>query len=94
MAWSKGAVVVVKHGDPKMADEMEKIFRNSTKSSGGGYCFLPHRHTTEELKNMIEDARITYGKRYRTPEWLRPIKEGCAFIVYYICKFIERYLVL
>lgn len=94
--WSKGAVVVVKRGDPKMADEMEKIFKNNTKvTSGGGYCFLPRKHTQEELKAMMEDAQRLYGKRrWSLPEWFRPIKEGLAFIVYHICTFIEKYLTI
>lgn len=93
MAWSKGAVVVVKRGDPGMADEMEKIFKSNVKGSGGGYCFLPHKHSPEELKAMMEDAQRLYGKRgWSFPEWFRPIKEGMAFIVYHVCLFIDKYL--
>ena len=91
--WSKGAVVVVKRGDPGMADEMEKIFKSNVKSSGGGYCFLPRKHTPEELKVMMEDAQRLYGKRRRIlPEWFRPIKEALAFVTYHVCTFIEKYL--
>ena len=93
--WSKGAVVVVKHGDPGIANELEKIFRNNNKStSSGGYCFLPRRHTTEELKAMIEDAERQYGQRRIPPKWLECIRMGLAFVVYHICIFIEKYLVL
>ena len=92
--WSKGAVVIVKHGDPEMRDEMEKIFKNNMKGNGGNYCFLPRRHTSEELKAMIESAQEQYGKHWVPPKWAKSVMEGFAFIIYHICIFIEKYLKL
>lgn len=95
MAWSKGAVVIVKHGDPVMREEMGKIFEDRANvKSGSGYCFMPHRHSKEELMQMMEDAEITYGIRHKSPEWIRPIKEAIAFVTYHVCRFIEKYLIL
>ncbi len=93
--WSKGAVVVVKRGDPEMANEMEKMFRSNVgKHEEGHYCFIPKRHTKEELETMIENAEILYGRNWIPPIWMKWIVEGVAFIVYHVCLFIEKYLIL
>lgn len=93
MAWSKGAVVIVKRGDPEMGDTIENGL-NIQKTTGGSgkYCFMPRRHTKEELAEMMEDADALYGRRWIPPTWLRKINEGIAFVVYHVCMFIEKYL--
>lgn len=93
MAWSKGAVVVVKRGDTEIADAIESGI-NINKTTDGKYCFMPRRHTKEELMQMMEDADALYGKRWSPPKWLRKINEGIAFVVYHVCMFIEKYLKL
>ena len=94
MAWSKGAVVVVKRGDTEIADAIESGL-NINKTPDGRYCFLPRKHTKEELIEMIEDAQRDYGRKARSyPKWVKNVKECMAFVVYHICMFIEKYLKL
>ena len=106
MAWKKGAVVIVKRGDQEWGDAIEDAL-NIQKASDNELEEL--RKENEELKRDKElskkhDDRFTdyainelANKQdyYRTPPtWLRIIKEGFAFIIYWISVFWDKYLTL
>ena len=104
MSWSKGAVVIVKHGDQEWADAIEKSM-NIQKASikeveemqkSNKYCFFPKRHTVDELKQMIDDAERQYGRKWwwNRPKWVKPIAEGFAFIVYHFSLFVNKYMTI
>ena len=100
MAWTKGAVVtVIKHGDKDMANGMEKIFTDSMVSKKDydeleRENFFLRKRTREEILEVIAEAEAEYGHNFIPPKWAVPICEGCAFVIYYVCRFIEKYLVL
>ena len=100
MAWSKGAVVIVKRGDPNWADSIEKSM-NIQKASikeveemqkSNKYCFFPKRHTSDELKEMIEDAEKKYGKRWDKPNFLKTIEGWMYLFVYQFIIFVDKYV--
>lgn len=106
MSWSKGAVVIVKRGDQEWGDVIEDaldVKRASNKE------LEELRKENEELKRDKElarnhDTRFTNkaiqdlkdeNEHYKTPpKWLRVIKEGFAFIVYWISVFWDKYLTI
>lgn len=99
MSWSKGAVVVVKRGDDAIADAIEKgmdiqtYSKEEVEDMKRENTFLRKR-SVKALTAAIEDAEIQYGHYWVPPKWANWIFQGLAFIVYHICTFIEKYLVL
>ena len=97
MAWSKGAVVIKKHGDEAWANEMEKALdiRKATdkeKEELERDNEWMKKHIVEDLENKIIDAEINYGYNFVPPKWARPIFEGMALIQYGIALFVDKYM--
>lgn len=106
MAWKKGAVVIVKRGDQEWGDAIEDAL-NVKKASDKELEEL--RKENEELKRDKEltknhDTRFTNmaiqdlkdkNEYYKTsPPWLRVIKEGFAFVIYWISVFWDKYMTI
>ena len=100
--WSKGAVVIIKRGDEAMANTMASPFEqrmaakehiNEDQAIRDWYKMLC-KAKKEAVDKAILDAQETYGHNWTPPRWAKKITEGFAFVVYGICVFIERYLVL
>ena len=97
MSWSKGAVVIKKHGDEEWADAMEKaldIQRASDKEVEElkrDNEFLK-KHVVEDLEQKIIDAELDYGYNWTPPKWARGIVEAFAFVVYHFSVFVDKYL--
>lgn len=105
MPWSKGAVVIKKHGDQKWADEMEKIFevdgdgegvpvKDQEKEDLKRDNQFMKKHVVEGLEKKIMDAELEYGYHPVRPRWMQCIMEGFAFVIYYISIFVDKYLIL
>ena len=99
MAWSKGAVVIVKRGDEAMANGIEDALTSEMVSKKDydeleRENFFLRRRTREEILEDIAEAEAEYGHNFIPPKWAVPICEGCAFVIYHVCRFIEKYLVL
>lgn len=98
--WSKGAVVIVKHGDEAMADAMASSFEKKNDISDEEWKHdkawkdLLSEAKNDEIDLLIADAEIRYGHNWQPPAWAKHIVEGFAFIVYKICMFIDKYLVI
>ena len=75
-------------GDPEIAGALQAGIeagtrREITRSSSEAVRRLAMmRHTPEELAEMIEEARVLYGGRRRTPCWARPLLVGYAMLCY------------
>ena len=108
MAWTKGAVVIVKRGDEEWADSIEK-----TLTVDEGWADSKEieqlKSENEELKRdkamtKIHDTRFTnaaidslsnkHDYYLPPPRWIRIIKEGIAFIVYWVSIFVDKYMVI
>lgn len=99
MPWKKGAVVIKKHGDEEWANEMEKALNvrhasdQEVEELRRENTFMK-KHIIKDIKEKIFLAELDYGYNWIPPKWAKGIVEGFAFIVYHICNFIEKYLVL
>ena len=94
MSWSKGAVIIVKHGDPEFANGIEEILKPKQSSENNKIScrFVPKRHTKEELIDMIDDAERKYGVPTNRPKWIKAIKDVTLISLYYISLFVDKYL--
>lgn len=106
MPWSKGAVVIKKHGDQDWADAMAKTLdiqrasnkeveelREENKELKRDNEFMK-KHIVESLEVKMANAELQYGHKWTPPKWAKRIMEGFAFIVYHVSLFIEKYLIL
>lgn len=99
MGWTKGAVVIVKHGDDAIADAIEKgmdiqtYSKKEVKEMERENTFLKKR-SVESLTKAIQDAENDYGYNWTPPKWAEWIISIWAFCTYHICTFIEKYLSL
>ena len=106
MPWEKGAVVIVKRGDQEWGDAIEDALGVKKESDKE---LEELRKENEELKRDKElsknhDTRFTdraiqdlnYSDEYykTPPKWLRIIKEGFAFVIYWISVFWDKYLTI
>lgn len=97
--WSKGAVVIVKHGDLAMADAIEKGVgsvqfvspKNGKNDIRSRYGVMKNRDSLT-WKNKIIKAEKEYGHNWVPPKWAKKIIEVIAFIVYLITMFVDKYL--
>lgn len=99
--WSKGAVVIVKHGDLAMADAIEKGVGSVQFVSPGlshkdddirsRYGVMKKRDS-ETWRREIERAEQTYGHNWVPPKWAEKIVGFFALIIYWITMFIDKYL--
>ena len=105
MPWKKGAVVIVKHGDQDWADSMEESL-NIQRASDKELEELENENRNlkrDKDLSKIHDDRFTQNALddlenkwdyYPPPTWLRVIKEGLAFIVYWISIFFDKFLTI
>lgn len=106
MSWSKGAVVIVKRGDPEWGDviedaldvkrapnkELEELRKENEELKRDKE--LARNHDTRFTNKAIQDLKDE-NEHYKTPpKWLRVIKEGFAFIIYWISVFWDKYLTI
>lgn len=76
--WSKGAVVIVKRGDPEMADSIEQslilpIMRSHEFGLMERENFFLRRRSKEDIQKRIEYAERKYGHKWKPFEkykWL------------------------
>lgn len=93
--WSKGAVVIVKHGDEEMANKMEKSLvpvQTERKSLDTCKTELAAKARQEELAQKIIDAEINYGYNWTPPHWAKVFVSGYALLVYGFTMFVDKYL--
>ena len=92
--WSKGAVVVVKHGDEAMADAMEKglEIKKKLNSNEEAKTDLMKKRNSEFWKEAIEKAEYDYGHNYIPPKWLEKVRSFFALIVYGLTMFVDKYM--
>lgn len=98
--WSKGAVVVVKKGDPEFADAIEKgvtankmVPKKDMEETERENAFMKKRYK-ESLENDIATAQIQYGHNWVTPTWLKPLAGLWALIVYGISVFVDKFMTI
>lgn len=95
MAWSKGAVVIKKHGDEEWANEMEKVL-NVKKASEKEIEELKRdnefmkKHVVENLEQKIADAEAKYGHNWVPPKWMKPIMDVISLIEYGFAILIDK----
>lgn len=96
--WSKGAVVIVKHGDEEMANAMENALdirlkdpKTLTGSERAEYDLLK-KAKSDSLKAKIAESEEIYGYNWTPPKWAEKIVGAFALVVYGISVFIDRYL--
>lgn len=95
--WTKGAVVVIKRGDEEMANAITEGSGVKTVNSKDYNDLetaheLLRRRRTEDILDDIIDAEEEYGHNWVPPKWAKWIFEGMAFVVYWVCIFIDKYL--
>lgn len=94
--WSKGAVVIIKHGDEAMADAMEKgldiRYTKGVKDEKTCKTELAALARQEEIAAKIADAQANYGYNWTPPKWANKIIGVFALIVYGVSVFIDKYL--
>ena len=104
--WSKGAVVIVRHGDEDMGnaikdavgtkmvpiDEVKKL-EEDVKELERDNFFLRKR-SSEAIMADILSAEIKYGRNFVPPKWAKKIWEWNAFLIYHFSMFVDKYLVL
>lgn len=93
--WTKGAVVIVKHGDEGMANGMAKAIapsyvdqREMERLRRDNY-FLKQKGR-RATNRMIKRAQRRYGTKRRTPERFKWLREGFAFVEYCFATLIEK----
>lgn len=95
MPWSKGAVVIVKHGDHEMADAIEqgiaiyKASKAEVEEMERDLTFLRKRDR-QYWNEMIDEANELYGRNRIPPKWAKKLVEGFAFLVYHFSMFVEN----
>lgn len=100
--WSKGAVVIVKHGDQEWADSIEQalaIRRASEKELRELEELKRHKnlskiHDDKFTDIVIEDARRRYRKIRPMPRWLDILLAPWSLLVYGVSLFADKYLVI
>ena len=94
--WSKGAVVIVKHGDEAMAEALEKgldiRYRDTTPIEKKCKYELMELRQSRRFKEEIEELDRLYGYNWVPPKWAKGIVEVFALAVYGVSIFIDRYL--
>ena len=95
MPWSKGAVVIKKHGDEEMADAIEKAI-NVKKASDKEINELERENTfmkkrvVKSLEEKIADAEEKYGHNWVPPKWMKPIVSLFSLIEYGFALLVEK----
>ena len=103
MAWTKGAVVIVKRGDQEWADAMEesldiprgddremKELENENKELKRDND-LAKIHDTRFTNMVIQGLEHEYGRNRIPPTWLKVVKQGFALVVYLVSVFYDKF---
>lgn len=98
--WSKGAVVVVKRGDPVMGDAMlsgmgfETVPSHQIAKLERDNYFLKRKATKAE-RRAVKKAKALYGYNPPAPpKWAKPFVDAYALLIYWYATFVDRYLVI
>ena len=109
MAWNKGAVVIVKHGDEDMANAIEGGLNVKKISVGQSEELEQLKKENEDLKRdkelskihddnntdaLIADLDANYGYNWTPPKWMEPIRSAFALVIYGITLFVNKYLII
>ena len=95
--WSKGAVVIVKHGDEAIADAVAKgidiqtVAKSDVEKIERDYRFMKNRDS-KYWKRKIRKANEKYAYNWRPPWWAKKTVEAFAFVVYGFSVFVDKYL--
>lgn len=98
MPWSKGAVVIKKHGDEEWADVIEKSL-NIKRASDKELKELEElrrdntfmkKHIVDDLEAKIADAEAKYGHNWIPPKWMKPIVDVISLIEYGFAILIDK----
>ena len=101
--WKKGAVVIVKHGDEAMANAMASVFDekkdedievNEDPNYDKTWKDLLYKSKKDAIDAAILDAKEHYEHNWTPPKWAKRIVECFALVVYGVCVFIDKYLVI
>lgn len=91
--WSKGAVVIIKHGDEEIANGIESgISLKQPKPLNECKTELAAEARKADIAAKILKAEIDYGYNPDPPKWARKIVGVFALIIYGITLFIDKYL--
>ena len=97
---NKSAVVIIKRGDPDMADSMAEQFmppvvQNDKMIFLERENFFLKRRRTRTTRRMIREAEIKYGHNYiPKSKFVRHLREGWALIEYGIAMFADRFMTI
>lgn len=97
--WSKGAVVIVKHGDQDWADSIEqtiairKASNQEVEELKRENTFLKKR-TTDDLIAKIEKAEQDYGYNWTPPKWAKWFFDILALIEYGAAMFVDKFMTI
>ena len=103
MAWSKGAVVIVKRGDEKWANEMEQALVPVAMEGEAGKDVsdlerkndLTKIHDTRFTDAMIEDLTRVYGPiKDPAPKWLETLLAPWTLLIYLVSVFWDKYMTI
>lgn len=96
--WSKGAVVIVKHGDPEMADQIanglvrmpdERYLRMEREN------YFLKRRSKREIRKMIRRAERRYGwNPAPPPNWAKWIVGIRNLMIYGLVIFKDKYMTI
>lgn len=99
MSWSKGAVVIVKHGDQEWADSMEQTLAIKRASDQE----VEELRRDKKLSKIHDDAftdiaiqslRKKYRKIKPMPKWLDILLSPWSLLVYGIAVFSNKFLII
>jgi len=101
---TKGAVVIIKHGDPEFADSMEKGLVKKIAGPSSDQAkyiselerenFFLRRIVERETGRNLAELESEYGYNRRVPRIFRRLSNGWALIMYGITRFVDKYLVI
>ena len=95
MAWSKGAIVVVKHGDTDMANAIENGLSKMMVPKEQ-YDELERDHTLGKIHDdratdaLIADLEARCKRKWNPPKWVDKIVVPYAFVVYWVDVFFKQ----
>jgi len=97
---NKSAVVIIKRGDPGMADSMAETFMPLVVQDDKLVFlerenFFLKRRRTRTTRRMIREAQIKYGHNYiPRSEFGKRLREGWALVEYGIAMFADRFMTI
>jgi hypothetical protein len=98
--WTKGAVVIVKHGDDAMGSAMKNglnlpvlVDQSSVMNIERENFFLKRRSRRYYIQK-IREAEEKYGYNWQPPKWARGFFSGLAFLEYLFAVFADKYMTI